>query len=63
MTPYPSHSHYSAKRSRRASSVGPGGMGFVGIVGDLLLKHIQHTIELRLPWLRRYAKRFSSLPF
>jgi hypothetical protein len=34
MTPYPSHSHYSAKRSRRASSVGPGGMGFAGIVGD-----------------------------
>ncbi|KAF8495175.1 hypothetical protein F5888DRAFT_1616191 [Russula emetica] len=32
MTPYPSH--YSAKRSRRASSVGPGGMGYVGIVGD-----------------------------
>jgi hypothetical protein len=33
MTPYPSH--YSAKRSRRASSVGPGGMGgFAGIVGD-----------------------------
>lgn len=34
MTPYPSH--YSAKRSRRASSVGPGGggMGYAGIVGD-----------------------------
>jgi len=32
MTPYPSH--YSAKRSRRASSVGPGGLGYAGIVGD-----------------------------
>lgn len=34
--PMASHpSHYSAKRSRRASSVGPGGaMGYVGIVGD-----------------------------
>jgi len=33
MTPYPSH--YSAKRSRRASSVGPGGgIGYAGIVGD-----------------------------
>jgi hypothetical protein len=31
MTPYPSH--YSAKRGRRASSVGPG-MGYAGIVGD-----------------------------
>jgi hypothetical protein len=31
MTPYPSH--YSAKRMRRASSVGPG-MGYAGIVGD-----------------------------
>jgi hypothetical protein len=33
MTPHPSQ--YSAKRSRRASSVGPGGgMGYMGIVGD-----------------------------
>jgi len=32
MTPYPSH--YSGKRMRRASSVGPGAMGFAGIVGD-----------------------------
>jgi hypothetical protein len=37
MTPYPSH--YSAKRMRRASSVGPamgsmGSMGYAGIVGD-----------------------------
>lgn len=31
MTPYPSH--YSGKRMRRASSVGPG-MGYAGIVGD-----------------------------
>jgi hypothetical protein len=31
MTPYPSH--YSAKRMRRASSVGPA-MGYAGIVGD-----------------------------
>jgi hypothetical protein len=29
----PSHSHYSAKRSRRASSAGPGGVGFTA-VGD-----------------------------
>jgi hypothetical protein len=31
MTPYPSH--YSGKRMRRASSVGPG-LGYAGIVGD-----------------------------
>lgn len=37
MTPYPSH--YSAKRSRRASSVGPGGMGYAGIVGDPYRRH------------------------
>lgn len=37
MTPYPSH--YSAKRARRASSVGPGGMGYAGIVGDPYRRH------------------------
>jgi len=38
MTPHPSQ--YSAKRSRRASSVGPGGgMGYVGIVGDPYRRH------------------------
>jgi hypothetical protein len=38
MTPYPSH--YSAKRSRRASSVGPGAMGYAGFVGE---PHRGHT--------------------
>lgn len=48
MTPYPSHSHY--KRSRRASSVGPGGMGYAGIVGDPFRRHpTGHTaIKFRL---------------
>jgi hypothetical protein len=53
MTPYPSH--YSSKRSRRASSVGPGaGMGYAGIVGDPYRGHTgRHpsghtTIKFRL---------------
>jgi hypothetical protein len=45
MTPYPSHSQYSSKRARRASSVGPGGMGYAGIVGDPFRRHPSgHTV-------------------
>ena len=48
MGSYPSH--YSAKRSRRASSVGPGGMGYAGIVGDPFRRHPSGhtTIKFRL---------------
>jgi uncharacterized protein DUF6741 len=49
MTPYPSHSHYSAKRTRRASSIGPGGMGYAGIVGDPFRRPGGHvTVKFRL---------------